>query len=210
MGYLECNGAEVSRAAYPALFAAIGGTWGAGNGVNTFNLPNTTDRYRRSRGSYPVGLYQGRRNQGTCPLSPIAEAGGWPRPRRNEPRGRAQPRWRYNRRGPATATAALQQAGGARLSPTPSLPTSTGAYTQGAVSSYTAWLGGPNYTTVNLPNHTHGINSEPNHVHGIPTEPNHVHSIPFVNDHTHTITVNAAGGAETRPKTAVFTTIIKY
>lgn len=41
-GYLACNGAAVSRTVYAALFAKIGTGWGAGDGVNTFNVPNVT------------------------------------------------------------------------------------------------------------------------------------------------------------------------
>jgi microcystin-dependent protein len=37
---LLCNGAAISRAQYAELFAAIGTTYGAGDGVTTFNLPN--------------------------------------------------------------------------------------------------------------------------------------------------------------------------
>lgn len=39
-GWLPCNGAEVSRSTYAKLFAAIGTTYGSGNGSTTFNLPN--------------------------------------------------------------------------------------------------------------------------------------------------------------------------
>lgn len=39
-GYLLCNGATVSRTTYADLFAAIGTTYGAGNGSTTFALPN--------------------------------------------------------------------------------------------------------------------------------------------------------------------------
>lgn len=39
-GYLKANGAAVSRTTYAALFAAIGTTWGAGDGVSTFNIPD--------------------------------------------------------------------------------------------------------------------------------------------------------------------------
>lgn len=39
-GYLACDGSAVSRTTYAALFAAIGTTWGAGDGSTTFNLPN--------------------------------------------------------------------------------------------------------------------------------------------------------------------------
>lgn len=39
-GFLECNGAPVLRVVYDRLFAAIGTTFGAGDGATTFNLPN--------------------------------------------------------------------------------------------------------------------------------------------------------------------------
>lgn len=46
-GWLECNGAEVSRITYARLFADIGTIWGAGNGVSTFNLPTTSGLFPR-------------------------------------------------------------------------------------------------------------------------------------------------------------------
>jgi hypothetical protein len=39
-GYLLCDGSEVSRTTYSALFMAIGTYYGDGNGSTTFNLPN--------------------------------------------------------------------------------------------------------------------------------------------------------------------------
>jgi microcystin-dependent protein len=42
-GFLECNGAAVSRSTYSALFAVISTTYGAGDGSSTFNLPNLAD-----------------------------------------------------------------------------------------------------------------------------------------------------------------------
>lgn len=43
-GYLLCNGATVGRSTYSALFAAIGTTYGAGDGSTTFGLPNLIGR----------------------------------------------------------------------------------------------------------------------------------------------------------------------
>lgn len=43
-GYLNCDGATVSRTTYAALFAAIGTTWGSGDGSTTFNLPDLRGR----------------------------------------------------------------------------------------------------------------------------------------------------------------------
>jgi microcystin-dependent protein len=47
-GWLICDGSAVSRTTYSALFAAIGTYWGAGDSINTFNLPDF-------RGRTPIG-----------------------------------------------------------------------------------------------------------------------------------------------------------
>ena len=46
-GYLECNGAAVSRTTYAALFAIIGTTYGTGNGSSTFNIPDLRGEFVR-------------------------------------------------------------------------------------------------------------------------------------------------------------------
>lgn len=43
-GWLLCDGSAVSRTTYANLFAAIGVTWGAGNGTTTFNIPDMRRR----------------------------------------------------------------------------------------------------------------------------------------------------------------------
>lgn len=43
-GWLLCDGSNVSRSTYADLFAAIGTTYGAGNGTTTFTLPNLSGR----------------------------------------------------------------------------------------------------------------------------------------------------------------------
>lgn len=47
-GYLECNGAAVSRATYSALFTRIGTTFGAGDGTTTFNIPEIRGEFIRT------------------------------------------------------------------------------------------------------------------------------------------------------------------
>jgi len=49
VGYrlLKCNGAAYSRTAYADLFAAIGTYFGAGDGVNTFNVPDARGEFPR-------------------------------------------------------------------------------------------------------------------------------------------------------------------
>lgn len=46
-GYLKANGAAVSRSTYAALFAAIGVSFGAGDGSTTFNLPDLRGEFIR-------------------------------------------------------------------------------------------------------------------------------------------------------------------
>lgn len=46
-GWLKANGAAVSRTSYAALFAAIGTTFGAGDGSTTFNLPDLRGEFVR-------------------------------------------------------------------------------------------------------------------------------------------------------------------
>lgn len=43
-GYLACDGSDVSRITFAALFSAIGTTWGAGDGSTTFTLPDLRGR----------------------------------------------------------------------------------------------------------------------------------------------------------------------
>ena len=46
-GWFRANGAAVSRTTYAALFAKIGTTYGAGDGVSTFNLPDPRGKFVR-------------------------------------------------------------------------------------------------------------------------------------------------------------------
>lgn len=52
-GYLPCDGSAISRTTYAQLFAAIGTTFGAGNGTTTFNVPDM-------RAMFPRGWDNGR------------------------------------------------------------------------------------------------------------------------------------------------------
>jgi microcystin-dependent protein len=55
-GFLLCNGSAVSRITYAALFAILGSTFGNGDGINTFNLPDYRNRTAVGAGSlYAAG-----------------------------------------------------------------------------------------------------------------------------------------------------------
>lgn len=74
-GWLKANGAAVSRTTYAALFLAIGTTYGAGDGVNTFNLPDLRGEFirgwddgrgvdpGRAFGSLQLDAFQGHEHQ---------------------------------------------------------------------------------------------------------------------------------------------------
>lgn len=65
-GWLLCHGQAVSRADYAGLFAAIGTTYGAGNGSTTFNLPDI-------RGRVIAGID----NMGGTPANRLTAAGSF-------------------------------------------------------------------------------------------------------------------------------------
>ena len=46
-GYFECDGAAISRTVYADLFAAIGTTYGVGDGSTTFNVPDLRGEFIR-------------------------------------------------------------------------------------------------------------------------------------------------------------------
>jgi microcystin-dependent protein len=63
-GWLECEGQAVSRSTYADLFAAVGTTYGVGDGSTTFNLPNL-------QGRVPVGV-----DTGQTEFDALGETGG--------------------------------------------------------------------------------------------------------------------------------------
>jgi microcystin-dependent protein len=63
-GWLLCDGTAVSRTTYATLFAILGTTYGNGDGINTFNLPNM-------KGRVAVG-----RDAGQTEFDSLGETGG--------------------------------------------------------------------------------------------------------------------------------------
>jgi len=52
-GFLNCDGSAISRTTYAILFAAIGTTYGNGNGTTTFNVPDFRGRMPMGDGTGP-------------------------------------------------------------------------------------------------------------------------------------------------------------
>ena len=50
-GYLLCDGSAISRTTYANLFAAIGVTYGSGDSITTFNLPDCRDKFILTKGT---------------------------------------------------------------------------------------------------------------------------------------------------------------
>ena len=96
-GWLSCNGAAVSRTTYATLYAAIGTTWGVGDGSTTFNVPDLRGMFLRGTGTngtygtaigqavgtYAVDTYlnhthtdSGHTHTYTMPDPPSADGGG--------------------------------------------------------------------------------------------------------------------------------------
>lgn len=85
-GYLKANGAAISRTTYAALFAAIGTTFGVGDGSTTFNVPDLRGEFVRAlddgRGvdsGRAIGTAQGdeiKSHSHTIPLAALAVASG--------------------------------------------------------------------------------------------------------------------------------------
>ena len=72
-GYLLCDGSQVSRSTYSALFAILSTIYGAGNGSSTFNLPNLQSRMPIGKsGTYALGATGGDTTDSFTPSGTIA------------------------------------------------------------------------------------------------------------------------------------------
>ena len=58
-GYLACDGSAVSRSTYATLYAAIGTTFGSGDGSTTFNVPDLRGYFVRGFGTNGDGTTSG-------------------------------------------------------------------------------------------------------------------------------------------------------
>jgi len=167
-GWLLCDGAEVSRTDYANLFAAIGTTWGAGDGSSTFNLPDLRDRVLLGAGlTFPLGSVGGATSHShTNP--PTSSAG------------------EHSHSNPSTG------AGGEHSHSNPSTG-SAGGHTHsnpdtGSAGSHSHSLGASNLTTTNTggaelaahSGHSHVANSAGSHTHSMGSTGSaggHTHSI---------------------------------
>ena len=75
-GWLDCDFSEYSRTGEARLFAAIGTTWGEGDGSTTFNVPNSIDNFVvGAGGEFAVGDVFGSQNKAHTHEASSAAAG---------------------------------------------------------------------------------------------------------------------------------------
>jgi len=179
-GYLRANGAAVSRTVYAALFAKIGVTHGAGDGVSTFNLPDPRGKFVRvlddGRGidaGRVLGSSQADEIRSHNHTGAAAGAGGHTHTASTGSAGRHS---HYVRSGEFT----------------PDGVDSSGAITEPRNTVNYADPGITDKLTSEAGDHTHTV------------------AVASVADHTHAITVGFSGGSETRPQNIAFLACIKY
>lgn len=231
-GWLKANGALVSRSAYPALFAAIGTRFGAGDGETTFKLPDL-------RGEFIRGWDDGRgvdggREIGELQLGSLQSHGHT-----------ANTSAAGNHSHTGSATSAGSHSHGASSggqSQNHSHNVSGGTSHANLVGDF--WVGGSNggvggivrhisnggrpgldnnsgfqqlYRVDASHSHSFNVNSggaSNDHNHSISVgqagEHGHALNINGAGAHSHDVSVNATGGSETRPRNVALLACIKF
>jgi microcystin-dependent protein len=200
-GWLKCNGEEVSRTEYAALYAAIGTRFGTGDGTDTFNLPDLRGEFVRGwddeRGidaDRVLGTAQAGQNASHTHNATAATAGG------------------HSHTG-STADA------GSHLHSFSADTDTQGAHTHAMPRAINAevGIGGPNITTANgADGATAQSFGAGDHHHSVvgATAPDglHAHAMDLdpAPDHTHVITVQSSGATEGRPRNIALLYVIKY
>lgn len=219
-GWLKCNGAAVSRTAYATLFAAIGTTYGAGNGSSTFSLPDDRGNFSRAwddgRGidaGRAFGSEQAAAFQAHNHAASSASAGGHTHTASSASNGA------HTHTASSGGAGAHNHAGTTRNSgahshsfdiyePDDAMGTKVAADAGGDQSNV--------FATTAAGDHTHSFttDTEAAHSHTVNVASNGAHShaitVAAVNAHVHAITVGNTGSTETRPRNRATLWCIKY
>lgn len=196
-GWLKANGAAVNRVAYAELFAAIGTTFGAGDGFNTFNLPDL-------RGEFLRGWDDGRGVDGGRGFG-SAQSGSIES---------------HDHTGSSAGAGNHAHGGTAQSAGSHSHGASTGAagnhaHTQNLYVNNSSGNDGP-YATDGYGGMKESLPGNPagQHSHSVSIGSGGAHShnlsISSAGEHSHNITINEAGGAETRPRNRAMLACIKF
>lgn len=223
-GWLKANGAAVSRTAYAALFAAIGTTFGAGDGFTTFNLPDLRGEFirgwddgrgidaGRSIGSAQAGAIQSHGHSassadaGSHVHSGSAQSGGT----HSHSASSGQAGRHGHTAWTDTQGAHTHSVKEGRVGPGGTEPETLASgddYTNTTAYLSTTSISGAHGHNVGVgdaPDHSHSvsINSGGEHTHNL--------SISSAGSHNHSVTVGSTGSAETRPRNVALLACIKY
>jgi microcystin-dependent protein len=226
---LLCDGAAISRTQYAALFAAIGTTYGAGDGTNTFNVPNLREgtairvTVKAAKvGTYDAGAILSHTHTASATAVgdhahsvTLTNAGSHTHAASSDARGdHVHSAWTDGQGNHAHSGSTDAQGQHSHV-------TLNNVFGDGTGSSYVGG-GGPafrsmqrqtndagnhahNFSTDWQGNHGHniGMNGSGNHSHTISVaavgDHNHTASVGGAGGHTHTLTVAAAGGTDNLP-----------
>ncbi|MNZ14601.1 Phage Tail Collar Domain protein [compost metagenome] len=220
-GWLKANGAAISRIAYADLYAAIGETFGSGDGFTTFNLPDLRGEFIRGWddargidggrvfGGVQLGAIQSHTHTGSS-----SDAGN------HAHSGSAQSGGSHNHS--ASSGAAGNHAHSA-WTDTQGAHAHSGLVANylgaGDASGFEEGRGYPDWNVSGMSvagghGHNIGVAAAGDHAHAISvgTGGDHTHtlSINGAGTHSHTITIAATGSAETRPRNVALLACIKF
>ena len=216
-GWMKANGAAISRTAYSDLYAAIGTTFGAGDGFTTFNLPDLRGEFIRGfddargvDGGRGLGTAQGGQNAAHSHAGSVDGAGS------HSHTGSA------NGGGGHSHSATTGPAGAHSHSYRDRYWTDNSAfmpvsYKEDAPAGYNSgfspqisydydgnaflYIDG---TTGGVGDHTHSVS-----VSGV-GDHTHTLAVDAGGSHTHTFTTGSTGGSEARPRNIALLACIKY
>ena len=191
LGWLPCDGREVSRTTYSALFSAIGTLYGAGDGTTTFNVPDCRNEFFRgwTGNTDVVGTKFSDTYAAHNHTASSSGAGAHGHTASTASAG--------SHAHSASTTGAGAHTHSTRLGD---------AITSGEQSTISSGGGLINlYANVDaVGDHAHGVSVSASGTH------DHSVSVTPVADHSHSITVNNSGSSETRPRGIYFLVCIRY
>lgn len=216
-GWLKCNGAAISRTTYDALFAAIGTTFGAGDGFTTFNLPDLRGEFirgwddgrgvdgGRAMGSRQAGAIQSHSHTGSS-----ADAGNHTHTGSATSDGAHTHSATTASAGSHTHTASTDGDGShshsgntstvgdhAHQMPQGHSGAGQGSLTSGSYNSTFRWTSGDDYASTTLSSYSTPTQGAGSHSHSFTTSSigNHTHTVSVVSNgaHAHGVTVGSGG-----------------
>lgn len=202
-GWLLCNGSAVSRVTYAELFAAIGTTYGIGDGLTTFNVPNCIDEFPRgwNGNSGSVGTKFNQSIQSHTHTATTGADGGHTHTASTGSGGDHVHAASTTTNGDHTHSKTYTYVAGGALN-LGFIYNDPNVYHGGGDSRSTA--GNKTMTTSSNGAHAHTVNVGLGGLH------THTVSIVAAPAHTHTVAVQSTGSAETKPRGITFLFCIRH